>query len=110
MGSPIVVWPGADKLFARRRRNGVGVPYTLGCAGGATIEEIAEIAPDVFWFQLYRFAKNNHAIGFELVKRARGRRRPRADAHARRAGAHHPRRARSRSASAAAVRSRPTGA
>jgi L-lactate dehydrogenase (cytochrome) len=69
MGSPIVVWPGADKLFAAAAQR-VGVPYTLGCAGGATIEEIAAIAPDVFWFQLYRFAKNNHAIGFELVKRA----------------------------------------
>jgi L-lactate dehydrogenase (cytochrome) len=68
MGSPIVVWPGADKLFAAAAQR-VGIPYTLGCAGGATIEEIAAIAPDVFWFQLYRFAKNNHAIGFELVKR-----------------------------------------
>jgi L-lactate dehydrogenase (cytochrome) len=69
MGSPIVVWPGADKLFAAAAQR-VGVPYTLGCAGGATIEEIAAIAPDVFWFQLYRFAKNNHAIGFDLIKRA----------------------------------------
>lgn len=69
MGSPIVVWPGADKLFAAAAQR-VGIPYTLGCAGGATIEEIAKIAPDVFWFQLYRFAKNNHTIGFELVKRA----------------------------------------
>jgi L-lactate dehydrogenase (cytochrome) len=68
MGSPIVVWPGADKLFAAAAQR-VGIPYTLGCAGGATIEEIAAIAPDVFWFQLYRFAKNDHAIGFELVKR-----------------------------------------
>jgi L-lactate dehydrogenase (cytochrome) len=69
MGSPIVVWPGADKLFAKAAQH-AGVPYTLGCAGGATIEEIAEIAPDVFWYQLYRFAKNDHAIGFDLVKRA----------------------------------------
>jgi L-lactate dehydrogenase (cytochrome) len=69
MGSPIVVWPGADKLFAAAAQR-VGIPYTLGCAGGATIEEIAEIAPDVFWYQLYRFAKNDHAIGFDLIKRA----------------------------------------
>ena len=68
MGSPIVVWPGADKLLARAAQR-AKVPYTLGVAGGATIEEIAAIAPDVFWFQLYRFAKNDHAIGFELVKR-----------------------------------------
>ena len=31
MGSPIVVWPGADKLFARAAQH-AGVPYTLGCA------------------------------------------------------------------------------
>jgi (S)-mandelate dehydrogenase len=69
MGSPIVVWPGADRLLAKAAQR-ARVPYTLGVAGGATIEEIAEIAPDVFWFQLYRFAKNDHAIGFDLVKRA----------------------------------------
>jgi L-lactate dehydrogenase (cytochrome) len=69
MGSPIVVWPGADKLLARAAQR-AKVPYTLGVAGGATIEEIAAIAPDVCWLQLYRFAKNEHAIGFELVKRA----------------------------------------
>ena len=46
------------------------MPYTLGTVGGATIEEIAKIAPDVFWFQLYRFAKNDHAIGFDLIRRA----------------------------------------
>ena len=39
-------------------------------AGGATIEEIAEIAPDVCWFQLYRAANNDHAIGgFDLLCR-----------------------------------------
>ena len=69
MGSPVVVWPGADKALARAAQR-ARVPYTLGVVGGATIEEIAEIAPDVFWFQLYRFAKNDHAIGFDLIKRA----------------------------------------
>ena len=46
------------------------VPYVLGLVGGATIEQIAEAAPDVFWFQLYRCAKNDHLIGSDLVKRA----------------------------------------
>src|SRR5206468_8103445 len=69
MGSPVVVWPGADKAIAKAAQR-ARVPYTLGVVGGATIEEIAEIAPDVFWFQLYRFAKNDHAIGFDLIKRA----------------------------------------
>jgi L-lactate dehydrogenase (cytochrome) len=69
MGGPAIVWPGADKhlaLAAQRAR----VPYVLGMAGGATIEEIAEIAPDVCWFQLYRAANNDHAIGFDLLRRA----------------------------------------
>jgi hypothetical protein len=69
MGSPIVVWPGADKLLAKAAQR-ARVPYTLGVAGGATIEEIAEIAPDVMWLQLYRFAKNDHSIGFDLIRRA----------------------------------------
>ena len=46
------------------------VPYTLGVAGGATIEDVAKVAPDVFWLQLYRFYQNDHAIGFDLIKRA----------------------------------------
>jgi L-lactate dehydrogenase (cytochrome) len=69
MGGPAIVWPGADKLFARAAQ-ATGVPYVLGVAGGATIEEIAEIAPDVFWLQLYRFAGDDHAVGFDLIRRA----------------------------------------
>ena len=69
MGSP-------DRGVARRRQAAreaaqrAKVPYTLGVAGGATIEEIAQIAPDVLWLQMYRFAKNDHAIGFDLMRRA----------------------------------------
>jgi L-lactate dehydrogenase (cytochrome) len=69
MGASGVVWPEADKALAKAAQR-ARVPYTLGTAGGATIEEIAEIAPDVFWFQLYRFAKDEHAISFDLMKRA----------------------------------------
>ena len=42
----------------------------LATPGNASIEEIAAIAPDVFWFQLYRFPYNNHAITYDLVRRA----------------------------------------
>jgi (S)-mandelate dehydrogenase len=69
MGGPAIVWPGADKHLARAAQK-ARVPYVLGMAGGATIEEIAAIAPDVAWFQLYRAANNDHAIGFDLVRRA----------------------------------------
>jgi (S)-mandelate dehydrogenase len=69
MGGPSIVWPGADEYLARAAQR-AGVPYMLSTVGGATIERIAEVAPDVFWFQLYRFAANDHAIGLDLVRRA----------------------------------------
>jgi (S)-mandelate dehydrogenase len=69
MGGPAIVWPGADIYLARAAQR-ARVPYTLGTVGCATIEKIAEAAPDVFWFQLYRAARNDHAIGFDLVRRA----------------------------------------
>ena len=69
MGGPAIVWPGADIYLARAAQR-ARIPYTLGTVGCATIETIADIAPDVFWFQLYRAARNDHAIGFDLVRRA----------------------------------------
>jgi (S)-mandelate dehydrogenase len=64
-----LMWPGTEKILAReaQRRN---VPYICSTPGSATIEAIAEIAPDVTWFQLYRFPGNDHAIAFDLVRRA----------------------------------------
>jgi len=69
MGGPSLVWPGADILMAKAAQ-AARVPYTLSVAGGATIEEAAAAAPDVFWLQLYRFWQNDHKIGFDLVRRA----------------------------------------
>src|SRR6185369_7754277 len=70
MGGPSLVWPGADLLMAKAAQR-ARVPYTLSVAGGATIEQAAEAAPDVFWLQLYRFWHDDHKIGFDLVKRAK---------------------------------------
>src|SRR5215470_5156138 len=69
MGGPSLVWPGADLLMAKAAQR-ARVPYTLSVAGGATIEQAAEAAPDVFWLQLYRFWHDDHKIGFDLVRRA----------------------------------------
>ena len=69
MGGPALVWPGADRFMAQAAQQ-TRVPYTLGTVGGLTIEEAAAIAPDVLWFQLYRLARNDHALGFDLVRRA----------------------------------------
>jgi (S)-mandelate dehydrogenase len=70
MGGPAFVWPGADAFLAAAAQ-AAGIPYVLAVAGGTTIERAAAIAPDVLWFQLYRFARNDHAIGLDLVRRAK---------------------------------------
>lgn len=69
MGSGGLIWPGAELYLAAeaQRRN---VPYILATPASESIERIARIAPDVFWFQLYRFPESDHAITFDLVKRA----------------------------------------
>jgi len=69
MGGPAIVWPGADRYLAQAAQR-ARIPYTLGTVGGLTIEDAAKIAPDVLWFQLYRLPKDDHAVGFDLVRRA----------------------------------------
>jgi (S)-mandelate dehydrogenase len=69
VGGPSTVYPGAETYFAKACQ-AAGVPYTLGVLSGITVEQAAQLAPDVLWFQLYRFARNEHAIGLDLVKRA----------------------------------------
>jgi L-lactate dehydrogenase (cytochrome) len=67
MGTPSIVLPGGDVVLAKAAQQ-LRVPYTLGIVGGATIETIAETAPDVFWFQLYRCAQES--LAFDLMQRA----------------------------------------
>jgi isopentenyl diphosphate isomerase/L-lactate dehydrogenase-like FMN-dependent dehydrogenase len=69
MGGPSLVWPGADLMMAKAAQR-ARVPYTLSVAGGASIEQAAEAAPDVFWLQIYRFWRDDHKIGFDLMRRA----------------------------------------
>ena len=69
MGLPNLMWPGAEIQLARAAQR-ARIPYTVGTVGGVTLEQLAEIAPDVLWFQLYRLPADDHAIGFDLVRRA----------------------------------------
>lgn len=68
MGGLSVVWPGADLLMARAAQR-MRTPYVLSIAGGATIEEAVREAPDVVWMQVYRFANNDHAISWDVLRR-----------------------------------------
>ncbi len=68
IGGPGTAYP-APNLF-RESRAGAKVPYALGVLSGISVEDAAKIAPDVLWYQLYRFSKNDHKIGLDLVDRA----------------------------------------
>jgi len=69
MGMPGVVWPGAEKYLARAAQR-ARVPYTAGTVASSTVEELAALAGDMLWFQLYRISQEDHRYGFDLVKRA----------------------------------------
>lgn len=70
MGLQGVIWPGAERHLARAAQK-ARIPYTAGTVGGVALEELAALAPDVIWFQLYRLSRNDHAVGIDLVKRAK---------------------------------------
>jgi (S)-mandelate dehydrogenase len=70
MGLQGVMWPGAERHLARAAQK-ARIPYTAGTPGGVALEELAALAPDVIWFQLYRLAADDHAVGLDLVARAR---------------------------------------
>ena len=69
IGGPGTGFPGAETYFAKAAQ-AAKVPYTLGVLSAITIEQAAELAPDVLWLQLYRFPNNEHKIGMDLVQRA----------------------------------------
>ncbi len=70
MGSPGIIWPGADRILAQAAQR-AGVPFTLSTVSGMSIEEASQFAPDRLWVQMYRFANNDHAIGLDMVARAK---------------------------------------
>ena len=47
-----MMWPGADLALARAAQ-GTNIPYVLSTFSTTLLEEIAQAAPDVCWFQLY---------------------------------------------------------
>jgi (S)-mandelate dehydrogenase len=69
MGLQSVFWPGAERHLARAAQR-ARIPYTAGTVSGIALEEAVELAPDVVWFQLYRLARDDHKVGFDLVRRA----------------------------------------
>jgi L-lactate dehydrogenase (cytochrome) len=69
MGMGGLLWPRAEIHLATAAQ-AMKVPYVLATPASASIEEIAAIAPDVFWFQLYGAPNQDNRITFDLVRRA----------------------------------------
>jgi L-lactate dehydrogenase (cytochrome) len=69
IGMDGAIWPGASKALAKAAHE-ARIPYTAGTLASATIEDLALLCPDTLWFQLYGFPKDDHAISFDLIRRA----------------------------------------
>ena len=69
MGLQSVFWPGAERLLAKAAQR-YRIPYVASTVNGVALEELAKLAPDVWWFQLYRVARDDHKAGVDLVRRA----------------------------------------
>lgn len=69
VGMDGAIWPGASRALACAARY-ANIPYIAGTLACESMESLAEICPDNLWFQLYGFPRDNHAISFDLMKRA----------------------------------------
>lgn len=70
IGMDGAIWPGATKALAEAAHD-AGIGYMMSSMATGSIEQAAAIAQDNFWFQLYTFAANDHAVSFDLIRRAR---------------------------------------
>jgi len=69
MGLAGLLRHGADDALATAAQ-AANIPYIYSSVGNSTIERIAAIAPDVFWFQLYGVPADGHRVSLDLVRRA----------------------------------------
>lgn len=69
IGMDGAIWPGATRLLAEAARE-AGIGYMQSSMATTSLEQAAAIAPDNFWFQLYGFPADDHAVTFDLVRRA----------------------------------------
>lgn len=62
-----MMWPGAEAILAAAAKR-ANIPYALSTFATTTIEDIAEIAGDNTWFQLY--VPHDRAVTTDLIARA----------------------------------------
>jgi len=69
VGTDGLIWPGATLALARTAAAAC-IPYIVGTLASASLEKVAAICPNSFWFQLYGLPAKDHAVSFDLVARA----------------------------------------
>ncbi|ARP97779.1 alpha-hydroxy acid oxidase [Pseudorhodoplanes sinuspersici] len=69
VGTDGLIWPGATLALAHTAAT-ARIPYIVGTLASASLETVASICPDSFWFQLYGLPAKDHAVSFDLLKRA----------------------------------------
>lgn len=69
MGNTGLVWPRADAILAEAAQR-ARIPYVSSTVANVGMEELARIAPDSLWFQLYGLPADNHRISLDLIHRA----------------------------------------
>lgn len=69
MGNIGMIWPRADAILAGAAQQ-ARIPYVSSTVANVGMEELARIAPDSFWFQLYGLPADNHRVSVDLIQRA----------------------------------------
>ena len=69
MGLGGLIWPGMEKYLAAAAQ-AANTPYVLSTPASESIETIAAIAPDVFWFQTYAAPDDDFRMTFDMLRRA----------------------------------------
>ncbi len=67
VGTPGIFCPGSERALAAASRD-IGIPFALSTVASATIEDVAPIAKDNFWFQLYPI--RDEQIRGDIIARA----------------------------------------
>jgi L-lactate dehydrogenase (cytochrome) len=69
VGMDGAIWPGATRRLAETARD-AGLAYMTGTVATASLEEVSQIAPESFWFQLYTMPAQDFRVSFDLIRRA----------------------------------------
>jgi L-lactate dehydrogenase (cytochrome) len=69
MGNVGMIWPRADAILAAAAQK-ARIPYVSSTVANVGMEELAKIAPDSLWFQLYGLPAEDHRVSIDLIRRA----------------------------------------